>query len=86
MDANEDGSTAKSKLNIHNNEVIIRVKIIKPLQMFLQVGRRMLKKSMRKLCKCHGVSGSCSMKVRKWILKVIYFRILTDLLEEVAII
>jgi hypothetical protein len=30
VDANEDGNTAKSKLNIHNNEVSTNIKIIKP--------------------------------------------------------
>ncbi|XP_015790171.1 protein Wnt-8b-like [Tetranychus urticae] len=33
-------------INIHNN----------------QVGRQIVQKTMKKVCKCHGVSGSCNMK------------------------
>ena len=36
-----------SLMNIHNNEV----------------GRRIILKNMKEVCKCHGVSGSCSIKV-----------------------
>jgi hypothetical protein len=34
-------------MNLHNNEV----------------GRRIILKKMKQICKCHGVSGSCSIKV-----------------------
>lgn len=37
----------KQLMNIHNNEV----------------GRRIIFKNMKQMCKCHGVSGSCSIKV-----------------------
>lgn len=34
-------------MNLHNNEA----------------GRRALRSRMQRICKCHGMSGSCSMKV-----------------------
>ena len=65
VDAAEDGNTPASKINIHNNEVCTAFKaiIVNHIFSYSKVGRRVLRKSMKKLCKCHGVSGSCSMKV-----------------------
>ncbi|RXG54675.1 Protein Wnt-4 [Armadillidium vulgare] len=47
VDAREDRSEAEGLMNLHNNEA----------------GRRTLRSQMEIMCKCHGVSGSCSMRV-----------------------
>ncbi|XP_022253065.1 protein Wnt-4-like [Limulus polyphemus] len=47
VDSGEDTSTEEGLMNLHNN----------------RAGRMALKKNMELLCKCHGVSGSCSMRV-----------------------
>ncbi|XP_022247569.1 protein Wnt-2b-like [Limulus polyphemus] len=47
VDSGEDEKTAEGLMNLHNN----------------RAGRRALKRNMEMLCKCHGVSGSCSMRV-----------------------
>ncbi|XP_066977927.1 protein Wnt-4-like [Macrobrachium rosenbergii] len=47
VDARESRSTADGLMNLHNNEA----------------GRRAIRKEMELVCKCHGVSGSCSMRV-----------------------
>ena len=51
VDSDEDQHSTKAiekvVMNIHNNEV----------------GRRIILKNMKQVCKCHGVSGSCSIKV-----------------------
>ncbi|XP_035713384.1 protein Wnt-2b [Folsomia candida] len=39
-------SDAKAKFNLHNN----------------RVGRIIVRKKLKKVCKCHGLSGSCSMR------------------------
>lgn len=44
LDSFEGGNDPKSLANLHNNEA----------------GRVAVKKTMRQLCKCHGVSGSCA--------------------------
>merc|ERR1712110_151851 len=46
LDATEAGADSASMANLHNNEA----------------GRVAVKKNMRELCKCHGVSGSCATK------------------------
>ena len=47
IDSIEDSTADSGIVNLHNNEA----------------GRKLLKASMQKVCKCHGLSGSCSMKV-----------------------
>lgn len=47
IDSIEDGTSAEGMMNLHNNEV----------------GRRIMKSKMELICKCHGVSGSCTIKV-----------------------
>lgn len=44
LDGHEDGADPISLVNLHNNAA----------------GRMAVKKTMRRICKCHGVSGSCA--------------------------
>ncbi|XP_077182833.1 protein Wnt-8a [Paroedura picta] len=46
VDALETGHDARALMNLHNNEA----------------GRQAVKATMKKTCKCHGVSGSCSLQ------------------------
>ncbi|XP_044744481.1 protein Wnt-1-like isoform X1 [Coccinella septempunctata] len=47
LDVREDPNTATGLMNLHNNEA----------------GRRAVRSRMQRTCKCHGVSGSCSMQI-----------------------
>nr|CAH7745465.1 unnamed protein product [Callosobruchus chinensis] len=47
LDVKEDPNTALGLMNLHNNEA----------------GRRAVRSRMQRTCKCHGVSGSCSMQI-----------------------
>ncbi|XP_026476787.1 protein Wnt-1-like [Ctenocephalides felis] len=47
VDSIEDTSTVSGLMNLHNNEA----------------GRRAVRSRMSRACKCHGVSGSCSVRV-----------------------
>ncbi|OQV17790.1 Protein Wnt-3a [Hypsibius exemplaris] len=47
VDAKETKRTAESLMNIHNNEA----------------GRKHLRDNLQRMCKCHGVSGSCSIRI-----------------------
>ncbi|ERL90021.1 hypothetical protein D910_07379 [Dendroctonus ponderosae] len=47
LDVREDQNTALGLMNLHNNEA----------------GRRAVRSRMQRTCKCHGVSGSCSMQI-----------------------
>ena len=64
LDAREHGSDSTSMANLHNNEA----------------GRVAVKRNMRELCKCHGVSGSCTTKTC-WR-QVSTFRIVGDYLKK----
>ncbi|CAL8357512.1 unnamed protein product [Merluccius merluccius] len=46
VDALENGHDSRAAVNLHNNEA----------------GRLAIKATMRRACKCHGVSGSCSLQ------------------------
>ncbi|KAI1301750.1 Protein Wnt-5a [Halotydeus destructor] len=62
VDASEDVSSPQGLMNVHNNEA----------------GRRALKSNMELVCKCHGVSGSCTIRVCWRKLKT--FRAIGDML------
>ncbi|XP_019879422.1 protein Wnt-1 [Aethina tumida] len=47
FDVIEDNNTSVGLMNLHNNEA----------------GRRGVRSRMQRVCKCHGVSGSCSMQI-----------------------
>ncbi|XP_013147886.1 PREDICTED: protein Wnt-4-like isoform X1 [Papilio polytes] len=47
VDAKEDKDTDVGLMNLHNNEA----------------GRRAVRSRMQRVCKCHGMSGSCSVRV-----------------------
>ncbi|XP_055706947.1 protein Wnt-1-like [Phlebotomus papatasi] len=47
IDSEEDNTTETGLMNLHNNEA----------------GRRALRSRMHLMCKCHGMSGSCTTKV-----------------------
>lgn len=47
IDNDENTRSEVGLMNLHNNEA----------------GRRALRSRMQRICKCHGMSGSCSMKV-----------------------
>ncbi|XP_049762246.1 protein Wnt-1-like [Schistocerca cancellata] len=47
VDSVENRETGEGLMNIHNNEA----------------GRRSIRSRMERVCKCHGMSGSCSMRV-----------------------
>nr|UTM63732.1 wingless2 [Riptortus pedestris] len=64
IDCNEDPSTPEGLMNLHNNEA----------------GRRVIRSRMQKVCKCHGMSGSCSVRVC-WR-KLPPFRLIGDVLNS----
>ena len=47
VDSGEDPTTPQGVINLHNNEA----------------GRRVIRSNMDLVCKCHGVSGSCTIRV-----------------------
>ncbi|XP_023707581.2 protein Wnt-1-like, partial [Cryptotermes secundus] len=47
VDSHENRDTAEGLMNLHNNEA----------------GRRSIRSRMQRVCKCHGMSGSCSVRV-----------------------
>ncbi|XP_014277212.1 protein Wnt-4 [Halyomorpha halys] len=64
IDCFEDPNTAEGLMNLHNNEA----------------GRRVIRSRMQKVCKCHGMSGSCS--VRACWRKLPPFRKIGDILTS----
>ncbi|XP_005997372.1 protein Wnt-7b-like [Latimeria chalumnae] len=72
VDTREVKRSARTLMNLHNNEV----------------GRKLLEQSMRMECKCHGVSGSCTMKTC-WVMLPIFrelgFNLKSKYLQAVAV-
>ncbi|XP_066253859.1 protein Wnt-1 [Euwallacea similis] len=64
VDTGERGKSLREKMNLHNNEA----------------GRLHVQSQMRQECKCHGMSGSCTMKTC-WM-RLSTFRAIGDLLKD----
>ncbi|GLG97886.1 Protein Wnt-1 [Gryllus bimaculatus] len=64
VDTGERGRTLREKMNLHNNEA----------------GRLHVREEMRKECKCHGMSGSCTVKTC-WM-RLPHFRVVGDNLKD----
>ncbi|XP_041776795.1 protein Wnt-1 [Anopheles merus] len=64
VDTGERGRTLREKMNLHNNEA----------------GRAHVQAEMRQECKCHGMSGSCTMKTC-WM-RLNSFRTIGDILKD----
>ncbi|XP_045469815.1 protein Wnt-1 isoform X1 [Harmonia axyridis] len=64
VDTGERGKTLREKMNLHNNEA----------------GRWHVQQQMKKECKCHGMSGSCT--VRTCWMKLPSFRVIGDILKD----
>ncbi|XP_019876900.1 protein Wnt-1 [Aethina tumida] len=64
VDTGERGKSLREKMNLHNNEA----------------GRWHVQSQMRKECKCHGMSGSCTVKTC-WM-RLPPFRAIGDLLKD----
>lgn len=59
-------SDAKAKFNLHNNRVgrIVSEIFLEILDEFIILNYclQIVRKKLKKVCKCHGLSGSCSMR------------------------
>ncbi|XP_058059517.1 protein wingless [Anopheles bellator] len=64
VDTGERGRSLREKMNLHNNEA----------------GRAHVQAEMRQECKCHGMSGSCTMKTC-WM-RLNSFRTIGDILKD----
>nr|CAH7760796.1 unnamed protein product [Callosobruchus chinensis] len=64
VDTGERGKSLREKMNLHNNEA----------------GRWHVQSQMRQECKCHGMSGSCTVKTC-WM-RLPPFRVIGDLLKD----
>lgn len=64
VDAGETGFSIREKMNLHNNEA----------------GRKLVERELKLVCKCHGVSGACSVETC-WM-KLPPFRSIGENLKE----
>ena len=65
LDATEKGIDAQTYVNLHN----------------YKVGREAVKSTMKKHCKCHGMSGSCTVK-SCWMQMTSFNEVASDLRDR----
>ncbi|XP_076315536.1 protein Wnt-8c-like [Tachypleus tridentatus] len=65
LDTRERGHDVKALVNLHNNDI----------------GRKVVRNTMKRICKCHGVSGSCATQTC-WM-RLAEFSVIGDRLKQV---